>query len=345
MDKTIPWKKRLLTEFLKQPLSDPLSNLDDPFMDESSKRKKVKQVAQAIQHYGKQTTKFTKDSISLCNEIKFDPEIHSWQQVKMFRICVHGNNQVLNQGDMVKTFKGDSGIIQYFTKHDDTVQIHISICLTRSSLPADWQLFIEKSNPEPLICSDENKTISLGDVISFVFQTHFTLSKLRIIGGTLKPMEEANIQNFTKFSVETYLITKSKLLHLHPIVIAAARFISFFMDPQKLKVIILNDFYPFRASLSNDTENEKLNDFSGNLFLNPMNRNEEVCSFCNETKRIVSFDTGSDVTCESCYVAFRTLFNIFATLEKLRHECQTSSETVHIKEYSKLMESLQILHL
>lgn len=250
----------------------------------------------------------------------------SWQQIERYAICLYGNRDILRKGDIILTNRKDKGLVEYFTQSDEgTVTIHLFKVKLTSELPDKWRPFLVQS-PENgrstapdkyLILTDEPMQACLGDISKILL---LPLSPFQVKNDCLRERQLSHDVpvNVVKLLIDTYLISCRKMLHLHPLVQAAARSVSFHMSPHTLVAIILNAFYPFASSIANDEEDEKKYDFTDYTLLNRMNCPEGKCSYCLRVTKLAFTGVADLQVCEMCYVQMRELYRIFPELERAR---------------------------
>jgi len=240
----------------------------------------------------------------------------SWQQLKRYSLCLYGNRDILREGNIIMTNRKDKGLIQYFTQsNENTVTIHLLKVKFHAELPDKWRPFL--INEKNLILTDEPMQAYLGDISKIIT---LPLSPFQVKEDCLRERESAREipVNFIKLLIDTYLISCRKMLHLHPLVQAAARSVSFNMSPHTLVAVILNSFYPFANAIANDEEDEKKYDFTEYTLINRMNCPEGKCSYCQKVQKLAFADLPEVQVCEKCYVQMRKLYRIFPELEQAR---------------------------
>jgi len=240
----------------------------------------------------------------------------SWQQIERYNLCLYGNRNILRKGDIILTNSKERGLVDYFTQTNErTVTIHLWKVKFYSELPDKWRPFV--NNEKNLILTDEPMQVYLGDISKIV---NLPLSPYQVKDDCLRERETSNKVpvNFVKLLIDTYLISCRKMLHLHPLVQAAARSVSFNMSPHTLVGVILNSFYPFANSIANDEEDEKKYDFTDYTLMNRMNCPEGKCSYCQKVQKLAFTDLPDLQVCEKCYVNMRKLYRIFPELERAR---------------------------
>ena len=345
-ERKVEYNLKKLRHYLNRPLEDPLEEVDQ-LACKSEKKRKIKQIAQAVQHYHslvakdpveKKTRRPEADAPELRYLIPFVDGYDCWREWKKYRMCVYGNKNVLQQGDLLYLEQGEKAIITdfTFTKTQEGNQISINTCLCKlkSDLPPDWQLFMSSSAPDSVIRTDECKTFWLGDIRQVVYKADLKLCHFQLIRGALKlidPQQEMKVMSDRRSKAETSLMTSyitcsRKMLHHHPLVIAAAKFVNIRMSPEQMRLVILRDFYPFNVALVNDEEDAQQYDIAEFRVLHPMNNREDECSVCREHRRIAFDDTGHDSICEMCYVSMRKICEFMPELERLRriaHQTRT----------------------
>lgn len=250
----------------------------------------------------------------------------SWQQIKRYKICLYGNRDMLQVGDMLITNQKKKGIVEYFTLEKKMVRVYAHVVKYRAELPNEWQVFVK--NDKELIDTDETLELCLGEISKTFPASSLTMSHFQVCGKRLreKALPHALPVNIVRVLIETYLQCCRKMLHLHPLVRVAARSVSCNMDPVLFVEVLLNSFYPFAAAISNDEEDEKAYDFTEFTMIHRMNFTEGKCAYCQQRQKIAFCD--SVQVCEPCYVQMRNLYDIFPFLESARLYSH-STQSIH----------------
>lgn len=304
-------------------LEDPLTGVI--LKSEARRQKRLKLVAASIRYY-------SHDKPELRNLIQFDDEKHFWRKVSMFRTCVFKNKQVIQAEDIVFTSlssdKQKMGVVKYFTREMMTIKIHLFRCVYPADLPDDWQLFV--SDKKSIIQTDEELSVQLGDMESFQDKHSIKLNSVRIINNSLHQTNLRSVlPDYANHLVESYLLVHDDFLHLHRLVVLCAKFVSLKMEATMLQQIILNDFEPYRSYIENEDINHTLSEFD----LCPMNRDEEKCCCCLQTRKMSAVH---DSTCDVCFVSLRQILGIFNILEKHRKYTQNTRSLRKIMPESQL---------
>lgn len=336
------YKRRKLSEYARTTLPDPLEDLR-LYPTKAERRKAIRRVAEAVQHYGQSTTE--PDTVStaprLLDPIRHDASTDSWAQLKRFRLCVHGANDFLQQGDLIHLLTDKQGIVSHFTMSGSQIQIHLQMCEYVQDMPADWRLMMNQ--PSDIVLSAESVTVSLGDIRRVTPKADVRFSDVeRTRQGVyaVKRKESMDSQLAVVQSLaQGYILCRSRLLSQCPIVIDASRYIHVFLDPLRVAHWIRNDFQPFLVAIANDEEDQAQHDAPEYTTLYRMNYPESQCTSCRNVRRIV-LQEGDEVLCEGCYVRIRYVMSWLPQLEECR---QTARKTGRMPDNATMKDLVTVI--
>lgn len=324
--------KKKLQEYVKSNIEDPAYELNT--LSNESKDEKLREAAQIIKYYW--SNGMLNDNMQLAvessqpevrDEMELSPDV-CWKKMKRYRLCVHGNRQVLQAGDYVLLENKRKGRIAYFTKEKveqhEIVHVHLNMIYMKHDFSSVWQSFIKTK--EELVCTDVLSTIMLGQIIEILNRDAILFSPFILENNCLRERVKSTPDMVTlgKLLVESYLTADSKMLHYHPLVKIATNFVSLLCKPTYISHLIMSDFMPYSMGMLNDMEDEKQYDFADFTMLNRISLREDVCTLCTMFNKLVfDGDTGS-TSCESCYVRLRKIYyRIFSKLEPWRRISQS----------------------
>ena len=321
-DRNEAFKLKKLNAYLQRDLPDPLAELD-LLASRKDKKRKIKLVAQAVQHYSVPEPPPTPENQKpkLCSVLPND----GWQKLTRYSICLYGQQEIMQTGDFVKTYNHEHGIIDYFFSSEATTMVSLTLC----KKPKDWQTLLSPAH----IRTNSHISVALGMILFSKTKGTFEISPFIYDNQCLRllPLAPSRSLATEQVLLKSYLLCDKKLLHCHPLVISAARFVSLLFTPHFLADMINKKFTDLMISIVNDEEDSQALDFTEFTMLHRMCVSEDSCSICRQLTRIACAENETLKTCEPCFVALRKVCRIFLRLEKLRAKTKGNLEIPRFK--------------
>jgi len=332
------YTRKKFKRYLSQTLDDPLSDVDA--FSKKLKKRRIREVASAIQHWGHLLTTNEKPKPApshqyppeLLDQIPHDPR-YNWQSVKKYRMCVYGDRNIVQAGDVVVTHDDQKGEVEYFIqpKKNRPILMHMALVQSKSDLPPQWQVFVPSE--EELITTDQDLTVPLGSITRVEPRDHVKFSPFVIRKNCLVERKAAPVDTTTirTVLVKGYLTCSSAVLYFNPLVQLATRYMGLKCTEGEMTHLIKHDFYPYAVAMINDEQDE--DDFEDTEF-SATHRvpllSGDSCNFCQEPRKMV-YSSEKHKACEPCYVRLRTLYRMFQLLEPARQQFQTLKYLDHSK--------------